>query len=115
MRFQSGSNFTVYGNTSRIDTAKLTSLIKEQTVYYIREAYPYICDFKSFELMIISVLKVLGIATIVLSYLQVAFWLMASERQTKALRKELFTAILKQNIGWYDVYNSGELNNRLTE
>ncbi len=65
--------------------------------------------------MIIYVVKVLGIATNVLSYLQVAFWLMAGERQTKALRKKLFSAILKQNIGWYDVYNSGELTNRLTE
>jgi ABC-type multidrug transport system fused ATPase/permease subunit len=49
------------------------------------------------------------------SYFQVAFWLMASERQTRLIRKSLFRAILRQEIGWFDVYKSGELTNRLTE
>ena len=31
------------------------------------------------------------------------------------MRKTLFSSILKQDIGWFDVYKSGELNNRLTE
>ena len=40
--FQSGSNFTLYGNTSNtsaseFDTTKLTNLIKDQTVYLIRK------------------------------------------------------------------------------
>ncbi len=57
----------------------------------------------------------LGIATHVLSYLQVTFWLIASQRQTILIRKKLFKSILKQEIGWFDVYKTGELNNRLTE
>ncbi len=41
--------------------------------------------------------------------------MMAAERETKVIRNKLFASILKQNIGWYDVYKSGELINRLTE
>jgi ATP-binding cassette, subfamily B (MDR/TAP), member 1 len=49
------------------------------------------------------------------SYFQVSFWLMPAERQTFKIRKNLFKSILSQNIGWFDVYKSGELTNRLTE
>ena len=31
------------------------------------------------------------------------------------IRKKLFQSILKQDIGWFDVYKTGTLNNRLTE
>ena len=51
----------------------------------------------------------------VLSYFQVAFWLMPAERQARLIRKRLFQSILRQDIGWFDVYKSGELTNRLTE
>lgn len=57
----------------------------------------------------------LGIATMILSYFQVAFWLMPAQKQARAIRKRLFSSILKQDIGWFDVYKSGELTNRLTE
>lgn len=51
----------------------------------------------------------------ILGYFQVAFWLMPAEKQTRKIRKKLFAAILKQDIGWFDVYKSAELNNRLTD
>jgi ABC-type multidrug transport system fused ATPase/permease subunit len=40
---------------------------------------------------------------------------MPAERQTKKIRTTLFSAILKQDISWFDIYKSGELTNRLTE
>ena len=40
---------------------------------------------------------------------------MPAERQTRAIRVRLFESILRQDIGWFDIYKSGELNNRLTE
>jgi len=58
---------------------------------------------------------VVGVATTVFSYFQVTFWMMSSIRQAKEMRKQLFSSILKQDIGWFDVYQSGELTNRLTE
>ena len=57
----------------------------------------------------------LGIATHILSYIQVTMWLISSQRQTMLIRKRLFQSILKQDVGWFDVYKTGTLNNRLTE
>jgi ATP-binding cassette subfamily B (MDR/TAP) protein 1 len=57
----------------------------------------------------------LAIATTILGYAQVSFWLMAGEKQTAVIRKKIFNSILRQEIGWFDVYKSGELTNRLTE
>jgi len=60
-------------------------------------------------------LKVLAIATNIVGYLQVAFWTMAGEKQIRKIRQRLFEAILRQNIGWYDLTKGGELSNKLTE
>lgn len=51
----------------------------------------------------------------ILGYLQVTFWSIAAERQIKTIRIRLLQSILRQEIGWFDTYKSGELNNRLTE
>nr|AEQ19307.1 p-glycoprotein [Brachionus orientalis]AEQ19309.1 p-glycoprotein [Brachionus orientalis] len=83
------ANFT----TPSVDLSPLTNSLKDQIIYLI----------------------ILGIATMILSYFQVAFWLMPSQRQARAIRKNLFSSILKQDIGWFDVYKSGELTNRLTD
>nr|QNH67867.1 ATP-binding cassette transporter subfamily B member 1 X3 [Brachionus rotundiformis] len=94
--------FTNYGKlcdipanitTPAIDLSTLTNSLKDQIIYLI----------------------ILGIATMILSYFQVAFWLMPSQKQARAIRKALFSSILKQDIGWFDVYKSGELTNRLTD
>ncbi len=58
---------------------------------------------------------VLGAASTLFSYFQVSFWLMAAERQIRLIRRALFRSILRQEIGWFDVYKSGELTNRLTD
>jgi hypothetical protein len=51
----------------------------------------------------------------VVAYFQIAFWLMPAERQIRVMRQTLFRSILKQEVGWFDVYKTGELNTRLTE
>uniref|UniRef100_X2B039 Bile salt export pump n=1 Tax=Capitella teleta TaxID=283909 RepID=X2B039_CAPTE len=58
---------------------------------------------------------VAGVAVIVLAYGQVTFWLLTSYRQTQKLRVELFNAVLRQEVGWFDTHEIGELNNRLTD
>nr|QUF59435.1 ATP-binding cassette transporter Abcb1-2 [Brachionus angularis] len=60
-------------------------------------------------------LCILAVATLFLSYFQVSFWIMPAERQTRLIRKALFSSILKQEIGWFDTYKDGSLNNRLTD
>ena len=58
---------------------------------------------------------VIGGATIVIGYFQVAFWSMACGRQTRRLREILFRSILRKQISYFDINKSGELNTRLTE
>ena len=57
----------------------------------------------------------LAVGILVVGYLQLAFWTWTATRQTRQMRLAFFKAILKQDIGWFDTTESGELNNRLTE
>uniref|UniRef100_A0A8C8RS07 ATP-binding cassette sub-family B member 5 n=1 Tax=Pelusios castaneus TaxID=367368 RepID=A0A8C8RS07_9SAUR len=57
----------------------------------------------------------IGATALVFGYLQISFWVLAAARQTKKIRKTFFHAILGQELSWFDISNSGELNTRLTE
>ncbi|XP_072364747.1 ATP-dependent translocase ABCB1 [Scyliorhinus torazame] len=57
----------------------------------------------------------IGSAVLLASFMQVSFWSLAAARQTKKIRKAFFHAILRQEIGWFDVNQIGELNTRLTD
>ena len=57
----------------------------------------------------------IGLAVLILGYVQISFWSMAAERQTRRIRSMCYKSILKQHIGWFDVHETGELNTRLSE
>ncbi|XP_045177444.2 ATP-dependent translocase ABCB1-like isoform X2 [Mercenaria mercenaria] len=57
----------------------------------------------------------IGAAVFVASYIQVACWTVACERQVHRIRKQFFRAILRQEIAWFDVHQSGELTTRLAD
>ncbi|XP_060076812.1 ATP-dependent translocase ABCB1-like [Ylistrum balloti] len=59
----------------------------------------------------------IGIAggVLVCAYFQVAFWILSSERQIHRIRKLFFRNIMRQDIGWFDTHETGELNTRLTD
>ncbi|XP_077622936.1 phosphatidylcholine translocator ABCB4 isoform X3 [Crocuta crocuta] len=57
----------------------------------------------------------LGAGVLVAAYIQVSFWTMAAGRQIRKIRQEFFHAILRQEIGWFDVSDTTELNTRLTD
>jgi ATP-binding cassette subfamily B (MDR/TAP) protein 1 len=57
----------------------------------------------------------IGCGSILLGYLQVAFWSMAAERQTHAIRRKFFRAILHKEIAYFDTHKAGELNTQLTD
>ncbi|XP_052474766.1 ATP-dependent translocase ABCB1 isoform X2 [Carassius gibelio] len=59
--------------------------------------------------------SIMGFVVLVAAYMQVAFWTLAAGRQVKKLRKKFFHAIMKQEIGWFDVNETGQLNTRLTD
>lgn len=58
---------------------------------------------------------VIGAAVLIIGYLQISLWVIASHRQTQKIRIALFSSILRQEIGWFDTHESGELNTRLSE
>lgn len=59
--------------------------------------------------------SIMGGVVLVAAYLQVSLWTIAAGRQVKRIRKLFFHRIMQQDIGWFDVNETGELNTRLTE
>ncbi|XP_058153055.1 ATP-dependent translocase ABCB1 isoform X2 [Dasypus novemcinctus] len=57
----------------------------------------------------------IGAGVLVAAYIQVSFWCLAAGRQINKIRKQFFHAIMRQEIGWFDVHDVGELNTRLTD
>ncbi|XP_013371477.1 PREDICTED: multidrug resistance protein 1-like [Chinchilla lanigera] len=57
----------------------------------------------------------IGAGVLIAAYIQVSFWCLAAGRQIHKIRRKFFHAIMKQEIGWYDVHDVGELNTRLTD
>uniref|UniRef100_A0A8C0HS18 MDR1 protein n=1 Tax=Buteo japonicus TaxID=224669 RepID=A0A8C0HS18_9AVES len=49
------------------------------------------------------------------AYIQTSFWTLAAGRQIKKIREKFFHAIMRQEIGWFDVNDVGELNTRLLD
>ncbi|CAF4275601.1 unnamed protein product [Adineta steineri] len=58
---------------------------------------------------------VVGCISIFLYWVAWASWMTAAERQIRRIRYKLFRNILSQEIGWFDIHSTGELNNRLTD
>ncbi|KAF5927769.1 hypothetical protein HPG69_000675, partial [Diceros bicornis minor] len=57
----------------------------------------------------------IGVTALVFGYMQISFWVMTAARQTKRIRKQFFHSILAQDISWFDSYDIGELNTRMTD
>ncbi|XP_010585594.1 ATP-dependent translocase ABCB1 [Loxodonta africana] len=57
----------------------------------------------------------IGAGVLVAAYIQVSFWCLAAGRQIYKIRKQFFHAVMRQEVGWFDVHDAGELNNRLTD
>ncbi|XP_071591272.1 ATP-dependent translocase ABCB1 isoform X2 [Heliangelus exortis] len=54
-------------------------------------------------------------AVLLAAYAQTSFWTLAAGRQIKKIRENFFHAIMRQEIGWFDVNDVGELNTRLLD
>ncbi|CAF0788245.1 unnamed protein product [Adineta ricciae] len=64
---------------------------------------------------IIKYYVALGILSVFFYWLAWSTWIIACERQVRRIRYALFQNILRQEIGWFDVRNAGELSNRLID
>ncbi|XP_069552097.1 ATP-dependent translocase ABCB1 [Brachyistius frenatus] len=59
--------------------------------------------------------SIMGFGVLVAAYLQVSLWTLAAGRQVKRIRSLFFHRIMQQDIGWFDVNETAELNTRLTD
>ncbi|XP_074509784.1 ATP-dependent translocase ABCB1 isoform X1 [Sebastes fasciatus] len=59
--------------------------------------------------------SIMGFVVLVFAYGQVALWSLSAGRQAARIRKLFFHCIMQQDIGWFDVNETGELNTRLTD
>ncbi|KAM9304532.1 LOW QUALITY PROTEIN: phosphatidylcholine translocator ABCB4-like [Morus bassanus] len=57
----------------------------------------------------------IGAGVLFAAYIQVSFWTLIASRQIKRIRQEFFDAVMRQEIGWFNVNDVGELNTRLVE
>ncbi|KAM6281047.1 ATP-dependent translocase ABCB1-like [Porphyrio hochstetteri] len=57
----------------------------------------------------------LAAGVLLAAYIQTSFWTLAAGRQIRKIRKNFFHAIMRQEIGWFDVNDVGELNTRLLD
>ncbi|KAJ3063793.1 (ABC) transporter, partial [Quaeritorhiza haematococci] len=55
----------------------------------------------------------LGVAVWFISWCQMCFWMWSGENQVKRIRERYFEAILRQDIGWFDSRETGDLTSRL--
>ena len=88
--FRSLSSFIVRNNTS--------------TNSLVHDIRPYINDF-----------IILGFVSLIFGWIGWASWIITAERQIRRIRFKLFRNILRQEIGWFDMHNAGELSNRLID
>lgn len=57
----------------------------------------------------------IGAISLTCGWLQVTMFQLAAQRQIKRIRVLFFRAILKQEISWFDLNPTGEINSRLNE
>ncbi|XP_077128891.1 bile salt export pump-like [Ranitomeya variabilis] len=57
----------------------------------------------------------IGVIVLVISYFQIALWVVAAAHQIQIVRKEYFRKIMRLDIGWFDCNSVGELNTRISD
>ncbi|KAL8602924.1 hypothetical protein ACOMHN_062619 [Nucella lapillus] len=58
---------------------------------------------------------IIGAVVVICGYTQVVAWMTASERQSQRIRNRFLYNVLRQDIGWFDTNETGELNTRLAD
>ncbi|KAK7939199.1 hypothetical protein WMY93_002525 [Mugilogobius chulae] len=57
----------------------------------------------------------IGAGVLVLSYVQIVFWVSAAARQVQKIRMTYFRKVMRMEIGWFDCNSVGELNTRISD
>ena len=71
----------------------------------------FIDEINKFSLIYLG----LGIGVLLAAFIANLFWNISAYRQTQGMRKAFYRSILRQEIGWFDVNETAELNTRLSQ
>ncbi|NWX46594.1 MDR1 protein, partial [Steatornis caripensis] len=95
-------SFVASGHSNFTETSEVikTNFRESFNILFFRYAYYY---------------SAIAAAVLLAAYIQTAFWTLAAGRQIKKIREIFFHAIIRQEIGWFDVNDVGELNTRLLD
>ncbi|KAL4480238.1 hypothetical protein ABPG74_020754 [Tetrahymena malaccensis] len=58
---------------------------------------------------------IIGIGSFFCGWIQMACWMISGERQAIECRKQYFKAIIRQDIGWFDMQNPNELTSQISQ
>ncbi|XP_074659631.1 ATP-dependent translocase ABCB1-like [Tubulanus polymorphus] len=105
-------NLVVYGEVADIFVGDAQTKFVTSTV---NVTSPTTTNTLSQVWMLCIFFCVIGLVVLLLGYLSIMCWVLAAERQTERIRSHFFRAILRQDIAWYDLHASGELNTRLAD
>ncbi|XP_019747634.1 ATP-dependent translocase ABCB1 isoform X6 [Hippocampus comes] len=87
------------------------AMSKNNTQYFISTNSTLRDDMAGFSIYF----AITAILVFVAAYMQVAFFTLAAVRQVKRIRRRFFHSIMRQDIGWFDVNETGTLNTRLVD
>lgn len=100
-----------YKNKTILETiAKAENLTKEYNKFKTANE-DLLDEMQKFAIYYVAI----GCGVMVFASLQQAGWMTACERQAFRIRNLLFKSILRQDIGWFDTHEVGELNTRLSD
>ncbi|XP_062869573.1 bile salt export pump isoform X2 [Trichomycterus rosablanca] len=57
----------------------------------------------------------IGMAVLILGYLQISLWVASAARQIKIIRRLYFSKVMRMEIGWFDCNSVGEINTRMSD
>lgn len=72
-------------------------------------------DFESEMIKYSGIYAGIGVAVLILGYIQIKFWVITGARQIRKMRKIYFRRIMRMEIGWFDCTSVGELNSRFSD
>ena len=90
-------------------------LNKDNDFQVFKSCFLFVYRFRDEITRFCVIYAILGVAVMGVAYVSHSLWNTTASRQMFTIRKRFFAAILRQEIGWFDTHESGELNTRLSE
>ena len=94
-------------------TVFFADIVQSLVTYFPGSPQPVQDAFDSAIQKAVLEMVLLGVGNAIVSYLQMTFFLISGENQSKRIRELYLKAILRQDVGWFDKTSTGELVTRI--